>query len=157
VETVEGVDATARTLTLPARRWRRRMARGGEVQSATSLRRSAILEAIAPLAQSAAAAAKLLLLLLLLVTEIGMWVVVVVVATGKERERNKRRAVRGEMGGVVSTRASDLHLKSGFSRGEPHHGCCEREMPLGTGARIFMSLSTVGITDSPPPCHFTFQ
>jgi hypothetical protein len=135
VETVEGVDATARTLTLPARRWRRRVARGGEVQSATSLRRSAILEAIAPLAQSAAAAAKLLLLLLLLVTEIGMWVVVVV-ATGKERERNKRRAVRGEMGGVVSTRASDLHLKSGFSRGEPHHGCCGRDATRHGGPYI---------------------
>jgi hypothetical protein len=48
----------------------------------------------------------------------------VVVVTGKERERNKRRAVRerwpGQMGwGAHAPRASDLHLKFGFPQGEP--------------------------------------
>ena len=139
METVEGVEATANTLTLPVRR-RRRAARGGERQSVTSLRRSAILEAIEeprgppppprkPPGPAAAAAARGL--------EIGMWAVVA-------SESGTNGAVRERWGAprAIST--------SGFGRLGFADGLAW--MPLGRGP-VFMSLSTPGMTVSPLRFH----
>lgn len=128
---VETVEATARTLTLPARR-RRRVARGGEVQSVTSLRRSAILEAIGgsrslspPPPRSRA-----LLLLVLLVTEIGMWVVVVA------RARAKQTAVR-EMGCPPVRSPPQVWVSR---RGGGSHHRCETTGCHSARAHIYVSF-----------------
>ena len=155
VETVEGVEATAKTLTLPVRR-RRRAARGGERQSVTSLRRSAILEAIGePRGPPPRSRAPPPLLLLLLVAErlgCGWW---------WWRARAEQTAVR-EMG----CPACDLHLRFW------PFGFCRRLGLDATrqGPRIYVpfdpwndrfapaiSLSSSSLFYFAAPCHFSLS